>query len=237
MDQDSGVNAVDVSEQDKAPPLASPPQAKTFRAQFADMSARRRLVTVASTALALVVILVVAGLTAAYKYQPLFIGYQGQYGSYVVASNGSPARHTTTQVTASLTPTVSAPVTEYLWREPKGTFTVEVIVTINNVNSLPVVIDGFAPPVSGASTSNLRAYFYKSGSLGSQGGTRFHPFTLGGHANRVIVVDYSQRCVSSTQGQSNSPVGYLPVHFTFFGFNHTVSIPIDPYVMVSPLVC
>jgi hypothetical protein len=237
MDQDGGVSAVDLNEQGSAAAIESPPQPKTFRAQFTDMSPRRRLVTVASAVLALVVIIVIAGLTAAYKYQPLFVGYQGQYGSYVVASNGSPARHTTTQVAAPLTPTLSGPVTEYMWKEPKGTFTVEVIVTINNVHSLPVAIDGFAPFVSGASTGNLHAYFYKSGSLGSQGGTRFHSFTLGGHANRVIVVDYTQHCVPSTQGQSNSPVGYLPVHYRFFGFNHTVNIPIQPYVMVSPLSC
>jgi len=199
-------------------------------------SRRKRVLIVVGV---VAVVVVAAGLVSAYRYQPLSQAYHGEFGSTVSAWNGSKVAHATAQITGQLTPTVSGPITEDIWKEPTGAYNVEIVVTINNSGPHAVTIDGFGSPAPGVAKRFLGYTLIESGSYGSAGSKSipFKSFSFAGHSSKVVVVDYTQPCTPSSAGASITSYTQMPVTYSFLGFRHTVGVPIDPYVIKRRSSC
>jgi hypothetical protein len=184
--------------------------------------------------LVVAVVAVLVGVGWAFTYNPLAQTWQninGEFYTHVENTNGKEAHYTFSSIPDS-------PVSEQVWSEPSGTFSVEVETEITNTGSHAVRIDQVDKPDFGYKTSGYRVSFYKNSPTGSVAGTPFHPFTLAGHAQKMVVVDYSQRCVTSgTAGTEIFGLSGLPVTYSFFGFSHTVDVPVMPFVFVARQVC
>ena len=187
----------------------------------------------------LVVLAVAAGLVGAYRYQPLSQTYDGQFGSRVEAWNSSEVAHTITQITGQIAPNTSGLIYEIIWTEPTGAYNVEVVVTINNSGSRAVTIDGFGSPLPGVAKRFPSYSLTKRGGYGPEGGKiiPFHSFALARHSSRVVIVDYTQLCAPSSTSTSLTSYTQLPVTYSFFGFRHTVGVPMDPYVIKRRSSC
>ena len=195
---------------------------------------RQRALVVAG---AVAVLVVATGLVSAYRYQPLLQTYQGQFGEQVVAWNSSRVTHTFTQISDQVAANTGGFIYEDIWTEPTGAYNVEVVVTIDNVDSRAVTIEGLGAPAPGVPKSHLTAFFYKSGSYGSEGGTPWHPFTLAAHHSTTVVVDYTQVCSPAGAGASYTSYTQMAVTYSFLGFRHTVGVPMDPYVIKRRRSC
>jgi hypothetical protein len=194
-----------------------------------------------------VLVIVIGGFVAVYRYQPMLQGYHGEYSSNVVAANGSRAKSTSVPVapgsisaTSNVTRTVpeGMPASqEIIWTEPTGTFTVEVQTTISNTGSQSITVDQLHSPVAATQGHDVHVFLNKGGSYGANGGTPFHTFTLGGHASKIVVIEYQQRCVPGSASETPLVITELPLTYSFFGFKHTVMVPVLPYAITKRQSC
>ncbi len=188
----------------------------------------------------LVVIAVVVALAVywAYSYNPLTQSWnqaKGEWGSYVGTTSGVEVHFTTTAAQGS-------PMGTTLWDEPRGKFLVQFETEITNTGSHAVRIDAVGKPSFGYRTSDYVVSFYRNAPFPEEAGAGFHPFTLAGHSQKMVVVSYLQFCTTSAPASVNGhaiPSGptVLPVTFSFLGFTHTVQVPIAPFTFVAPLSC
>jgi hypothetical protein len=173
---------------------------------------------------AIVVVVVAIGAVlyvAASHYQPLSQSLNGGYGSQVLTANGALAPN---RIVGGAGDTV-------VWNEPRGTFHVEVIVTLNNDQRFGVTIDKVLAPANAAGNMDVRAFFDSktgaAGAYGYKGGPAFKATSLASKGQLQLAVHWSQPCVPASAVKGATTYTTLPVTYTFMGFRHTVNVPID----------
>jgi hypothetical protein len=195
-----------------------------------DESATRRWPIVVVSVLIAIVAIGAALYIAASHYQPLSQSPGGGYGSQILTSNGSLA-----------TNRITGPNGNIIWTEPSGVFHVEAIVTINNDQRFGVTIDKVLAPPNPSGTSDVRTYFDSKGSnigyYSYKGGPAFEPTTLGSKGELQLVVHWNQQCVPASAASATTTYTNLPVEFTFMGFRHTVTVPIDTITITPRPTC
>jgi hypothetical protein len=195
-----------------------------------DEAAKRRRWPVVVVSVVIVVAVIGAALyVAASHYQPLSQTLNGEYGSQILTSNGTLATNRTVGTNA------------IVWTEPSGSFRVEVIVSINNDQRFGVTIDKVSAPANPSGTSNVHAYFDSkpngSGTYGFKGGPAFTPTALASEGQLQLVVHWNQECVPTSAASGATTYTTLPVEYTFKGFHHTVSVPIDTLTITPRSTC
>jgi hypothetical protein len=192
---------------------------------------RRRWPTVVVSVVVVIAALGVALYVAASHYQPLFQGLNGGYGAQVLTSDGSLA---TNRVTGS-------GIRSVIWTEPPGSFRVEVLITLNNFQRFGVTIDKVMAPANPSGTSDVHVYFDSKGKgegvYGYKGGPAFRPTTLGSGAGLELAVHWRQQCVPASAQSAATNYTSLPVEYSFMGFRHTVSVPIDTLTIAPRSTC
>jgi hypothetical protein len=190
---------------------------------------RRRWPVIVVSVVIVVVAIGAALYVAASHYQPLSQALNGEYGSQILTSSGVLATNRT--VGAS----------EIVWTEPSGSFRVEVIVSINNDQRFGVTIDKVLAPANPSGTSNVHVYLESkapaTGSYGFKGGPTFTPTTLASEGQLQLVVHWDQECVPTSAASGATTYTALPVEYTFKGFHHTVSVPIDTLTITPRSTC
>ncbi len=189
---------------------------------------------IALTALVVVAAILVSGVAWVHNYNPLgqsFLqGVNGEFSSHVASANGTEAHYTFSDLPGQ--------PSEQVWSEPSGKFSVEVETEISNNDSHAVSIDQISKPNFGYKVSDYRVSFFRNTNSGSEAGAAFHPFTLAGHTERMVVADYSQWCVTSaTAGTISLGMSSLPVTYSFFGFAHTDYVPVMPFGFQTRQAC
>ena len=158
---------------------------------------------------------------AASHYQPLSQNLSGGYGSQILGTNGALA---TNRIAGGADGRV-------VWTEPSGTFHVQVIVTLNNVQRFGVTIDKVQAPANAAGNTDVRTYFDSKpnlvGGYGYKGGPLFKTTTLASEGQLQVVVHWDQQCVPASAAESATTYRTVPVTYTFMDFRHTVNVPID----------
>ena len=192
----------------------------------------RRRWPMAVVSVVVVVVAIGAALyLAASHYQPLSQVQSGSYGSQVLTSNGSLATHRI----------VGGAAGQVVWTEPSGTFRVEVIVALNNYQRFGVTIDNVLAPANPSGTSNVRVFFDSKGNdvgfYSYKGGPAFRPTTLGSKGQLEFAVHWNQQCVPASAASGATTYKTLPVEYTFMGFRHTVSVPIDTLTITPRSSC
>jgi len=185
---------------------------------------QRRWPTVVVSLLVVVIVIGVALYEAASHYQPLSQSLNGSYGAQVLTSNGSLA---------------NSPGSA--WTEPSGSFRVEVIVSLNNVQRFGVTINKVLAPANPSGTSNVHVYFDSKGNqLGVysyKGGPAFKPTSLASKGQLQLVVHWNQQCVPVSAQSEPTTYTTLPVEYTFMGFHHTVNVPIQKLTIIPRTTC
>jgi hypothetical protein len=130
------------------------------------------------------------------------------------------------------------------WVEPTGKFFVQFETEISNTGSHAVRIDDVGQPNFGYRTSGYMVSFYRNVQFPNEAGAAFHPFVLAGHAQRIVVVSYSQFCATSAPGAVTvngavilSGPTALPVTYSFLGFTHTDEVAVAPITFQAPRSC
>ena len=192
---------------------------------------RRRWPTVVVSLVVVIVAIGAALFVAASHYQPLSQTRGGGYGSQILASNGSLATHRYT----------SAANGDTVWTEPSGTFRVEVVVSLNNVQRFGVTIDKVLAPPNPSGTAHVRVFFDSTptlvGAYGYKGGPAFKPTTLPSKGSLQLAVHWTQACVPTSAASGSTTYTTLPVEYTFLGFHHTVDVPIDAVTIAPRSTC
>jgi hypothetical protein len=193
---------------------------------------RRRWPIVVVSLVIVIVAVGVAWYVAASHYQPFALNLEGNYGAEVLTSNGSLA---TNQVVGGLG------ATRMIWTEPSGSFRVETVVTLNNVQRFGVTIDKVLAPPNPSGTSNVRTYFdskgVDEGFYGYKGGPAFKPSSLASGGSLTLVVHWNQQCVPASAQSAVTTYSSLPVEFTFMGFRHTVNVRIGALTIKPRPTC
>jgi len=196
-----------------------------------EASKRRRWLTVVVSLVVVIVAVGAALFVAASHYQPLSQTLAGGYGSQILASNGALATHQYTDSQHGYT----------VWTEPSGTFRVDVIVTLNNVQRFSVTIDKVLAPANPSGTADVRAFFDSNtkatGAYGYKGGPAFKPTTLASAGTLQLVVHWNQECVPISAASGATTYRTLPVEYSFMGFHHTVNVPIDALTIAPRSTC
>jgi len=192
---------------------------------------RRRWPIVVISVVVVIAAIGVALYLAASHYQPLSQTLGGSYGSQILSSKGSLATNKTEGGANS----------RIIWTEPGGSFRVEVIVTINNDQRFGVTIDKVLAPANPSGNSDVHAYFDSKGKdggvYGYKGGPSFKPTTLASKGSLELVVHWTQQCVPASASSAASTYTKLPVEYTFMGFRHTVSVPIEALTIAPRPTC
>jgi hypothetical protein len=204
----------------------------------------------AVTTLVIIAVVFVTGVAVIHSYNPLgrsFWTVKGEFSSNVASANGTEARSTSAN-------SPGFPGTTQIWREPSGTFSVQVETEIDNIGAHAVRIDRVGEPDFGYKVRDYRVSFFHYRTLGAEAGAGIRPFTLAGHSELMVVVRYSQTCDTSASAEASMSAGTmsgtstgsstmipgmssLPVTYSFFGFAHTDDIPVMPFALVTPQVC
>ncbi len=162
-------------------------------------------------------------------YQPLRPSPLFQTWPSITYSNGK------------LVPQVNAASSELpnevpIWKMPKGTSTIHIIVSIENAGSFPVKITGVQSPVQGWIGFGPT----RVGVGRNQGGpTRhFRPFTVGGHQSWEVSLAIPMRCIANSgySGNTVEPTRVV-VSTSFFGASHRVWVNIMPFTIVIAKTC
>jgi len=192
---------------------------------------RRHWPTVVVSVIVVIAALGAALFVAASHYQPLSQIRGGAYGSQILASNGALATH---QFTTGANGNI-------VWIEPSGTFRVDVIVSLNNVQRFGVTIDKVTAPPNPSGTADVRVFFDSKpklvGAYGYKGGAAFKPTTLASEGSLQLVVHWNQECVPTSAASGATTYTTLPVEYTFLGFHHTVNVPIDALTIAPRSTC
>jgi len=196
-----------------------------------ELPKRRRWPTVVVSFVVVIVAIGAALYIAATHYQPLSQTLAGGYGSQVLASNGALAAHQYTSTQDG----------DNVWTEPSGTFLVEVIVSLNNVQRFAITIDKVMAPPNPSGTSDVRTFIDSKpklvGAYGYKGGPVFKPTTLASKGSLQLVVHWNQECVPTSAASGTTTYATLPVEYTFLGFHHTVNVPIDAMTIAPRATC
>ncbi|HEY5438967.1 MAG TPA: hypothetical protein VIJ99_08690 [Acidimicrobiales bacterium] len=168
-------------------------------------------------ALAIITPLAVLGLVllAASRYQPLTPKMYGYYDSRVLTSAGTAVPFYNSK----------GPHSDQVWLEPKGAFTVEIEMTIDNNGPFPIRVENVG---AHDASSRPKVFFDRFGEYGLTGATPMHPFIIVGHSTATLAVHYVEQCVPSATGNVIT-VAQLPVTFSFLHFEHTDSELIEPF--------
>jgi hypothetical protein len=192
---------------------------------------RRRWPIVVISVVVVVAAVGAALYVAASHYQPLSQSLGGGYGSQILTSNGSLATNRIAGGAAG----------QVVWTEPSGTFRVEVIVSLNNDQRFGITIDKVLAPANPSGNSNVQVFFDSKGNdlgfYGYKGGPAFHPTTLASKGQLELVVHWNQQCVPASAASGATSYTKLPVEYTFMGFRHTVSVPIDTLTITPRTSC
>jgi hypothetical protein len=175
----------------------------------------RRLI--ATVLVVLVVASITVGLFVAAHYQPIYLTDEGEL-SEVFAANGTEAR-----VIPDNAPTfLNVP---RVYAEPSGKFIVKILFYVYNGGSYPISITNVQNFPLGYPPPHLVVRFDNRGN--TIGGPRFHRFSLGAHQQQLLMETFSQAC----QADKGESVGetYVPVTYSFFGFQRTVNVSIQPF--------
>lgn len=172
-----------------------------------------------------------------YSYNPLAQDWRqahGEWGSYVGTLAGVEAHYT---LNGS-----GAPMGTQTWNERTGTFRVQFETEITNRGSHAVRVVAVGRPHVAYKIVGYRVSFYTNVAFPNEDGAGFHPFTLAGHSQRMVVVSYSQSCTTNAQvtvnGQAmvSGPVSLLET-YSFMGFAHTDELPVAPFILAAPRRC
>lgn len=188
------------------------------------------------TALVSIVVVIVAIGAAIYvaasHYQPLSQKLGGGYGAQIETLNG---------VLAANRISGAAGNSHVVWTEPSGSFLVEVVFTVSNLQRFPVTIEKVLPPAIPSGTSNAHVYFDSKpqghGTYGLKGGPAFKPTTLASGAQLELAVHWNQQCVPTSADSGTSTYTGLPVEFSFMSFHHTVNVPIQSLIIAPRATC
>ncbi len=200
------------------------------------MKRRRIVLSVVGAAVAVLVMTLVW----AYSYDPLVHSLQfanGEFGSYVGTLAGVEARYSFASLGTS-------PMDEQIWTEPAGVFVVQIETEITNRGFAAVLVEGVGQPRVSYPTSDYRVSFYRNALFPHENGQAFHPFTLPGHSQRMVVVTFHQWCATHAPSEEVSASATifpspssLPVTYSFWGFHHTVDVPLAPFAFKAPSRC
>jgi hypothetical protein len=193
---------------------------------------KRRWPIVVVSVLIVIAAIGVALYLAASHYQPLYQGLDGGYGSQVLTSDGSLATNRVTGPAANQTVT---------WLEPSGSFRVEVLVELNDFQRFGITVDKVMAPPNPSGTSNVHVFFDSKGKgagvYGYKGGPVFKPTTLASGSGFELAVHWTQQCVPASAQSGATTYTDLPVEYTFMGFRHTVTVPIEPISIAPRATC
>lgn len=165
-----------------------------------------------------VVLLILFGLSWVSHYQPLRTSPLSQTWPSITNANGK----SVVQVNASSS---ELPGEVPVWRMPKGTSTIHILVSIENAGSLPLKITGVQSPFFGwPSMGPARIGFARY--EGASSTTRFRPFTEGAHQDGEITLDIPMHC---TLGSQTAEPTRVLVSTSFFGVSHQVWVNIQPF--------
>jgi hypothetical protein len=197
-----------------------------------DRPRARRGWLIAAVSVGIVIVAVgVALYVAASHYQPLFQGLSGGYGARVLTSDGSLA---TSRVSG-------AGDTDMVWTEPSGTFRVEALITINDVQRFGVTIDKVMAPPNPSGNTEVRVFFDSTkrliGAYGYKGGPAFQPTSLASGGQLQLSVHWTQQCVPASAQSGVTTYKDLPVEYSFMGFHHTVTVPIQTLTIAPRQTC
>ena len=189
---------------------------------------RRNWHVVTVSILVVVVVLGAVFYEAASHYQPLSQSLGGGYISEVLTSKGAPAQFTR----------VGQTVVDI---EPSGSFRVEVVFSLNNLQRFPVTIERVSPPPIPSGSSDVHVFFDSKGNAegvyGVKGGPIFTPTTLASKGQLELVIHWNQECVPSSADDNDETYSELPVEFSFLGFHHTVNVPIQSLTIGPRATC
>lgn len=159
--------------------------------------------------MAIITPLVVIGiaLASAARYQPLTPGMFGYYKSQVLTSTGTPVPSYNSK----------GPRSDRVWLEPKGSFTVEIEMTIDNNGPFPIKVEDVG---ARDASSKPKVFFDTFGREGFTGAKPLRPFIIVGHDNQTLAVRYVEQCTPSPTGKVIT-IARLPVTFSFLHFQHT----------------
>jgi hypothetical protein len=192
--------------------MSKTPKEKIVRRPLNNAWLARRKRRLQWFAVSVVALVIFGAVLAAAWYQPLTPEMQGYFATRVVTGTNSVARSVLSV----------APSSHTVWLEPAGTFTVQVILTVDNNGPFPIKVDDVRSWGKGS-----HAYFDTYDKNGFSGGKAFKPFIVTGHWQRTVLVNYRQRCATSEHGRVVVVKG-LPTTFSFLGFSHTVPESIAP---------
>lgn len=154
-------------------------------------------------------------------YQPLSLNLSGGYLDSVVALSG--------QAPVKLSEGTSAPFT---WKLTDGRYRVSILFAADNGNSLAVTI---SPPQIVPGVPNPVSWH-----LESNRSTKQSPFVsarVAGHWYREIVFTTTYNCTPWSKGNPNATghettyVTTLPVVMSFWGNQHTLELPVQPFYL------
>lgn len=205
-----------------------------WRSDEPDEEPRRRRwwLTVLVSIVVVIVAIGAAFYVAASHYQPLSQKLAGAYGDQIESLNGTLAANRIAGATGN---------SHIVWTEPSGSFLVEVVFTINNLQRFPVTIEKVSPPAIPSGTSDVHVYFDSkadgSGTYGLKGGPAFTPKTLASGGQLEVAVHWVQQCVPTSADSGTSTYTGLPVEFSFMSFHHTVSVPMQSLFIAPRATC
>jgi hypothetical protein len=193
--------------------------------------ARRRWPIVVVSFVVIIVAIGAALYVAASRYQPLFQGLSGGYGSQVLTANGSLAASRVT----------GAGESDSAWIEPSGAYRVEVLISLNNLQRFGVTIDKVMAPPNPSGNTDVHVYFDSKGNgegvYGYKGGPAFKPTTLASKGELELAVHWTQQCVPASASSNATTYTSLPVEYSFMGFRHTVTVPIEKLTIDPRATC
>jgi hypothetical protein len=112
-----------------------------------------------------------------------------------------------------------------VWRMPKGTSTIHIVVSIENAGNFPLKITGVQSPFFGwPSMGPARVGFSRND--GTSPTPRFRPFTVGAHQDWEVTLDIPMHC---TLGSQTAEPTRVLVSTSFFGVSHQVWVNIQPF--------
>jgi hypothetical protein len=187
--------------------------------------AQRALVSVRRQWIGLVIVVILAAVVSllvwADTFQPLSLQSSGSYGDGVIALSGNAPQR--------LSEGNFQPVT---WKLTLGHYKLSILFPVDNLNSLavnispPQIVQGFPLQQSWHLQSNI-----------SQKQWPFTSARVYGHTYREIVFSTFYTCKAWPKGDPNASshsTGYLttlPIVMSFWGFQHTLEVSIQPFYL------
>lgn len=166
----------------------------------------------------MVVALILASLGWWTHYQPLRPAPLSQTWPSITYSDGKLAP----QVNAASS---DLPNEVPIWKMPRGTSTIHILVSIENAGSFPIKITGVQSPFQGwGAFGAARIDFGPNGGIPRR---HFRSFSLGGKQSEEVSLAIPMHCMA-TSGSTVEPTRVL-VSTSVFGVSHQVWVNIEPF--------